>query len=59
MTKYQQFSDDEIYILSRQAIESSFEITMTGKYDDAEISTHIKILNELISERKLRRQSND
>lgn len=52
--KYESFTDDEIYVLSRQAIEASWDITMTGKYNEPEVKLHNKLMNELIDERKRR-----
>ena len=48
------FSDDEIYILSRQAIESSANIVLTGRYSKEEQRIHNDLMNELIEERKYR-----
>jgi hypothetical protein len=53
-SKYKGFTDNEIYILSRQAIESSYEITMIGKYPEDEQEIHSQLLKELIDERKRR-----
>lgn len=50
--KYENFTDDEIYILSRQAIESSLEIVMSGNYQKAAAEIHNRLLNELIAERR-------
>ena len=55
MSRFKEFSDEEIYILSRQAIESSYEILMSETYNESEQDLHRKLLNELISERKLRK----
>lgn len=52
INKYENFTDDEIYILSRQAIESSFEIVMSGNYQKAAAEIHNRLLNELIAERR-------
>lgn len=52
--KYAFFTDDEIYVLSRQAIEASWEITMTGKYNEPEVKLHSRLMNELVDERRRR-----
>lgn len=48
--KYALFSDNEIYILKRQAMESSYNIVMTGRYNEDEINIHTTLLNELSDE---------
>ena len=50
--KYEHFTDNEIYILSRQAIEGSYDIV--SEYPADEIEVHERLLNELIDERKRR-----
>lgn len=54
MSKYKNFTDDELYILKRQAIESSARIVMSGTYTDDEIETHKSLLNEITDEIKRR-----
>ena len=53
--KWEHFSNDELYMLKRQAIESSYEIVMTEKYNSTEIQIHNKLLNEIIDEIKYRK----
>lgn len=53
--KYELFTDDELYMLSRQAIESSYEIVESERYSEEEILLHEKILNEIIEEQKRRK----
>lgn len=55
INKYEHFTDDELYMLSRQAIESSYEIVESGSYSKEEILLHEKILNEIIEEQKRRK----
>lgn len=54
MNRLKYFTNDEVYILKRQAKESSFEITMCGRYNEHEVETHTKLLNELIREDSIR-----
>ena len=54
MNKFKHFTDDELYILKRQAIESSWIIIMSGKYNDSEGITHSRLMNEIIDEIKRR-----
>lgn len=48
------FSDNEVYMLSRQAIESSAEIVPFDRYSEAEKKLRNNLLNELSEERKVR-----
>jgi len=50
--KYKNFSDDEIYILHRQAIESSYNIV--SRYEDEQRQVHFNLMHELAVERKER-----
>jgi hypothetical protein len=59
MSRWDCFNDDEIYILKRQAIESSYEIVMSGNYDKAWASTHTELMNELSIEWKKRFRKTD
>lgn len=54
--KYALFNDDEIYMLKRQAMESSYNIVMTGRYNEDEIKIHTMLLNELSDEDKKRQK---
>jgi len=54
MNKFEHFTDDELYILKRQAIESSWKIVMSGKYNDYEGKIHNQLMNEIINEIKRR-----
>ena len=54
MNKFEHFTDDELYILKRQAIESSWEITCSGGYSEYNVKLHGKIMNEIIDEIKRR-----
>lgn len=49
------FSDDELYMLKRQALESSYNIVMTKKYDKEQIDMHQKLMNEIIDACRNRR----
>ena len=57
MNKYEHFSDDELYILKRQAIESSARIVISGTYSENEIITHASLLNGTNDEIKRRHKS--
>jgi len=57
MNKYEHFSDDELYMLKRQAIESSARIVIDGTYSESEISTHTSLLNGINDETKRRYKS--
>ena len=50
MSRLDQFNDNEIYLLKRMAIESSWTIVMSGKYSKEEIKLHNKLLNEFTEE---------
>ncbi len=53
--RFENFTDDELYMLSRQAIESSAEIVvLSDSYTEYQRHIHDKILNELLEERKIR-----
>ena len=52
--RFLNFSDDEIYILSRQAMESSANIVLTDRCSKEEQRMHNDLMNELIEERKHR-----
>ena len=52
--KWENFTDEEIYMLKRQAMEGSFEIVMTGKYSESEKRIHNELLNGVIDEIKRR-----
>lgn len=47
--KYEHFTDEEIYLLKRQAIESSFNIMFDEFYEPLR-DLHGKLLNELSEE---------
>jgi len=50
MSRFDQFTENEVYILFRQAMESSAEIVMMGNYNQEEIKLHNNLLNEMIDE---------
>ena len=52
MNKFEHFTDDELYILKRQALESSWKIIMTGKYNEFQREIHNQIVNEINDEIK-------
>ena len=52
MSRFDQFTENEVYILFRQAMESSAEIVMMGNYNQEEIKLHNNLLNEMIDELK-------
>jgi len=54
MNKFEHFTDDELYILKRQAIESSWEICGCGAYNEFEVRLHEKLMNEIADEVKTR-----
>ncbi len=57
--KYKGFSDDELYILKRQAIHSSYNIICENKYPTALMNFHCSLLNEIIEEIKIREQKRE
>jgi predicted transposase len=49
--KFAAFTDDELYMLKRQAIESSYNIIMDGeKYNEYKKKMHGELLNQIIEE---------
>lgn len=54
MSRFEKFTENEVYILFRQAMESSAEIVMMGDYNNQEIKIHNNLLNELIDELRRR-----
>lgn len=54
INKFENFTDDELYILKRQAIESSWEICGCGSYLEFEVRLHEKLMNEIADEIKRR-----
>lgn len=54
MNKFEHFTDDELYILKRQAIESSWKICGCGAYSEYKVKLHGKLMNEIIEEIKRR-----
>lgn len=54
MSRWSGFTDDEIYMLKRMAIESSCEIIRGDRYHDDDKQIHTDILNDLIVESKRR-----
>ena len=52
--KFEKFTDDEIYVLKRQAIESSANIMLSGRYEPDFRKAHGDMLNEITSEIKRR-----
>lgn len=53
MNKFEHFTDDELHILKRQAIEASWEICSSG-YSEYKVKLHGKLMNEIINEIKRR-----
>ena len=53
MGRFKEFTDDEIYMLRRMAMESSWNIVMKGKHSEEEVKLHNDLLNEIHSERKI------
>jgi len=47
MNKFERFDDNELYILKRMCIESSFKFFATDNYNDAQLKIHTD-LNEMI-----------
>lgn len=56
LRRFKHLTDDELYMLYRSTIESSFVITIGeyGGYTDAQKTIHSNLLNELLLERKVR-----
>lgn len=48
MNRWSKFTDKELYMLKRIAIESSYEIFVNGAYDEEERELYTSLLNELI-----------
>jgi len=48
--KFNLFTDDELYVLKRQAIEGSFNIMMLGGYDKEFKKAHGEMLNGIMGE---------
>lgn len=46
--RFNDFTENELYMLKRQAIESSANIVMTSKYTSEEIEIHNRLLSEII-----------
>ena len=53
-SRFEKFTEDEVYILFRQAMEASAEIVMLWSYNNQEIKIHNDLLNEMIDELKRR-----
>ena len=55
MSRFSEFSDSEVYMLKRQAIEASSEIMFGDQnYTKPEIDIHERLLNEIVEELKAR-----
>lgn len=54
VNKFEHFTDDELYMLKRQALGSSWKIIMTGEYNEFEKKVHNQIINEINDEIKRR-----
>ena len=54
MSRFEKFTEVEVYILFRQAMGSSAAIVLMGNYNNQEIKIHNDLLNELIDELKRR-----
>jgi len=50
MSRFSEFTDDEVYMLKRQAIEGSWEIMMGNPYTEDCRAIHNCLLNELVEE---------
>lgn len=48
--RFEQFTDEELYMLKRQAIETSYEITCSDRYNQGEIDCAQNLLNEILNE---------
>lgn len=55
--KYKGFSNEELYMLKRQAIESSNEILTSYFYSEEQKKLHECLLNEIVEEIKEREQN--
>lgn len=49
-TKYSGFTDEELYILKRQAIHSAGKILLLETYSNDERTTHMNLSNEIMNE---------
>ena len=54
MRRFEEFTDEEVCMLSRHAIESSWSIASGGHYTEAQQQTHTNLMNELLYEKGLR-----
>lgn len=52
--RFEHFKIEELYMLKRQAIESSFNIVMEDRYSKFETQIHTDLMNEIIEECKIR-----
>ena len=50
MSRLKDFTDNEVYMLKRMAMESSWNICMKAKYSEEEIKLYEALLNELGNE---------
>lgn len=57
--RFKLFSNDEMYMLKRQAIESSFNIVCEERYSDEEVKIYDALLNEIVDECRLREYNLD
>ena len=50
MNRFSSFNDEELYMLKRQAIESSWNIVCEDRYSKEEVEVHSNLVNEIIDE---------
>ena len=57
MSRFKDFTEDELYMLKRQSIESSFNIMELDAYTNCQCVIHKDLMNEILEEFR-RRQYN-
>ena len=50
MNKFEYFTDEELYILKRQALISSFEIVCSDKYIKFKQEIHTQLMHDILDE---------
>jgi hypothetical protein len=58
INKFKEFTDDELYVLKRAFVESSFEFFMGDKYVEGERQHHKDMHNAVVDEIKRRKNVN-
>jgi len=56
---FRYLTDEQLYMLKRQALESSHNINMTDRYDDDEKEMHYELLGKINEELEKRREERE